>query len=94
MITSTTSAERTVRPEAATLPNQPIVRSDAPRPDTLATASADTLRRALTEQPEIRPEVVERARALAADPTYPSQSILQKVAAQILAAPDRSEDQS
>jgi len=94
MITSTTSAERTVRPEAATLPNQPAVRSDTPRTDTLATASAETLRRALVEQPEIRPEVVARARALAADPSYPSQAILQKVAGQILAAPDQSEDQS
>jgi hypothetical protein len=38
--------------------------------------------------------VVERAKALAADPTYPSAAIMKSVAGQILASPDLSEDAS
>jgi hypothetical protein len=48
----------------------------------------------LAAQPEIRPEVVARARALAADPGYPSNAILERVSQLILATPDLSEDQS
>jgi len=49
------------------------------------------LRGALERQPAIRPEVVERARALMADPGYPSLEVIKSVAAQIVAAPDLSE---
>ena len=45
-------------------------------------------------QPEIRPEVVERARALAADPNYPPRDVLKNVSAQILNSADLSEDAS
>jgi hypothetical protein len=58
------------------------------------TENATILRQALVRQPEIRPEVVARARALAADPAYPPVSILRSMAQQILAAPDLSEDES
>lgn len=94
MITSTTSTDRALRPDAVSISGPPPLRPAAPRVDTLATESASTLRRALTEQPEIRPEVVARARALAADPGYPSADIIKRVGQQILAAPDLSEDQS
>ena len=94
MITSTTSTERTVRPDALSATGQPAVRPLAPRLDTISTASAAILRRALAEQPEIRPEVVARARALAADPTYPSAAVIRRVGEQILGAPDLSEDPS
>jgi hypothetical protein len=56
--------------------------------------SAATLRAELQRQPEIRPEVVARGRALAADPAYPPLSVLTSVARQILAAPDLSNDES
>ena len=52
------------------------------------------LRAELKRQPEIRPEVVARARMLAADPNYPSMATLRVVAQQILASPDLSEDNS
>ncbi len=94
MITSTTSTDRALRPDAVSIAGQPPARAAAPRVDTLATDSAATLRRALAEQPEIRPEVVARARALAADPGYPSASIIRRVSEQILGAPDLSEDPS
>lgn len=94
MITSTTSTDRALRPDAVSVSGQAPARAAAPRVDTLATESAATLRRALSEQPEIRPEVVERARALAADPSYPSADIIKRVGEQILGSPDLSEDQS
>ncbi len=60
----------------------------------ISTQSAAYLQGALSRQPAIRPEVVERARALAADPTYPSAAVIKRVAQQIVASPDLSEDQS
>jgi hypothetical protein len=45
----------------------------------------------MNRQPEIRPEVLERAKALAADPAYPSPAIMRDVARQILGSPDLSE---
>jgi hypothetical protein len=94
MISSTSSSDRAARPELASAPGPVSARPSTPRPDQISTESAAFLRSELTRQPEIRPEVVERARALAADPSYPSSSIIQNVAAKILASPDLSEDQS
>lgn len=73
---------------------QHTARPFAPRADKISTANAAFLRAELQRQPEIRPEVVERARQLAADPNYPPPGIMKKIAAQILSAPDLSEDQS
>ncbi len=61
------------------------------RPDQISTENAAFLRAELQRQPEIRPDVVARARALADDPSYPPVSVLKDVAAKILAAPDLSE---
>jgi hypothetical protein len=61
------------------------------RPDQFSSRSAACLKAALDGQPAIRPDVVERARALAADPAYPSAAVLQHVARQILDAPDLSQ---
>ena len=41
--------------------------------------------------PGERHQVVERARALAADPSYPSVEIARRIAEQIIGAPDLSE---
>ncbi len=64
------------------------------KPDQISTDSAAYLKSALASQPEVRPEVVARARALAADPNYPSTSIIRSVASQILASPDLSESET
>ena len=61
------------------------------RPVQLSTGAAAFLRAELDRQVEIRPDVVDRARALAADPNYPSLDVLRKVAEQILTSPDLSE---
>lgn len=94
MINSTTSTNRAVPTEALSVPGQATVRPLSPRPDQLSTESATFLRTELTRQPEIRPEVVERARALATDPNYPSPAMLKQVGAMILNSPDLSEDES
>ena len=94
MISSTSSTDRLARPELVPPAGQSAGRSFASRPDNVSTEQAAFLRSELARQPEIRPEVVARAKALADDPNYPSPEICSKVAQQILAAPDLSEDQS
>ena len=94
MINSTSSTDRANFPEPVKAAGQVSARQHAPRSDQLSTENATHLREALSRQPEIRPEVVERARALAADSNYPSHPILRHVAATILQAPDLSENVS
>jgi hypothetical protein len=79
-------------PMSATSPS--VARHARVMPDQISTESAAFLKSALASQPEIRPDVVERAKALAADPSYPSTAIMKSVAGQILASPDFSEDAS
>jgi hypothetical protein len=94
MISSTSSTDRAVRPDLVSGSGQSSERPYKPRPDQISTESAAFLHSELQRQPEVRPEVVERARALASDPNYPSQDILRSVAQQILQSPDLSEDES
>ena len=94
MISSTSSTDRAARPEQVSAPSAPAPRALATRPDQITTESAAFLRSELQRQPEIRPEVVERARALVTDPNYPSSAVIKSVAQQILRAPDLSEDAS
>ena len=93
-----------------TLPTNPIERSTStplscaplnvgkrirlPQTVQVSTASMSTLRAELNRQPEVRADVVARAKALTADPNYPSLEVLRNVADLILRAPDLSEDQS
>lgn len=94
MINSTTSTDRTPHADAVSAAAQAAPRPPAARTDQLSTDNAAFLRAELERQPEIRPEVVERARALAADSNYPSREVLNKVSAMILKSADLSEDQS
>ena len=94
MISSTSSTDRSVRPELVSGAGPSGDRARAPRPDQISTESAAFLRSALQRQPEIRPEVVARARELADDPAYPPVNALRHVAAQLLASPDLTEDES
>jgi hypothetical protein len=94
MITSTSSSDRAARPELLSASGSVSARPNTPRSDRISTESAAFLRAELDRQPEVRPEVVERGRALAADPSYPSSSIIQSIAGKILASPDLSEDAS
>lgn len=93
MIHSTSSSDRTARTDAVSSVSQkPVVRG--PGADQFSPAQSAALRAALAAQPEIRPDVVERAKALAADPAYPSRDILQKIAGIMIASPDPSADES
>ncbi|MDB6093965.1 MAG: hypothetical protein JWM32_1527 [Verrucomicrobia bacterium] len=94
MIHSTSSSDRTARADSVSASGLPVARLNAPRPDRLSTESAAALHDALAADPEVRPAVVARARALVADPAYPPMSVLKRVAEQIVASPDLSEDES
>jgi hypothetical protein len=95
MIESTSSSDRAARASALSADAQ---RPAAPRmqsgSDSLSTDKAAQLQSALEAVPEIRPEVVARGQALAADPSYPSASIVRSVASLIVNSPDLSEDES
>jgi hypothetical protein len=68
--------------------------SGAPRKpvDQIHIDKASALRSGLQQIPEVRSEVVERARSLAADPTYPSDGIISQISKAIVNSPDLSED--
>jgi hypothetical protein len=94
MISSTSSPDRAPRADLVSAAGPSLARPYAPRPDQISTESAAYLRGALERHPAIRPEVVERAKVLAADPSYPSAAVMKRVAEQILGSPDLSEDES
>jgi hypothetical protein len=91
MIHSTSSSDRTLRPEGA-VPSSPKAAPRRPDGDQFTARQAEALRAALAAQPEIRPEALARGRALAADPAWPPADVLRGVAAVILRAPDPSAD--
>jgi hypothetical protein len=94
MINSTTSTDRAAHAEMVTVKGHATARGHLPRVDLLSTQNASFLRAELARQPEIRPEVLERAKALAADPNYPSHESIKKMAGLLLNSPDLSDDQS
>ena len=87
MINSTSSSHRAARPEPAA-PTLPKVALKSTGADSFSAANSAALREALATQPEIRPAVVDRGRALAADPAYPSAEIIKHVSQRILNSPD------
>jgi hypothetical protein len=93
MIHSTSPSDRTARTEAVSpVPQKPVVRG--PGADQFSTEHSTALRAALAAHPEIRADVVERGKALAADPNYPSIDILRSVAGKLIASPDLTVDES
>jgi hypothetical protein len=90
MIHSTSSSDRVLRPEGPVLRAKTPAAS-TPGADTFTPWNTDALKTALTEQPELRADVVARAKLLAADPSYPSPEILRQVGDAILRSPDLSE---
>lgn len=91
MISPTSNVDQIRRPELTPVAGKPVAQQAAVATDQFSSESTLRLKQSLNLQPEIRPEVLERARALAADPDYPSKEIMRDVARQILAAPDLSE---
>jgi hypothetical protein len=87
MINSTSPSDRILRPEGP-VHHTPTAPKTGLGADRFSPENSKALQAALTEQPAIRPEVVARGRELAADPSYPSASILRKVSEVILHSPD------
>lgn len=95
MIHSASSPSSTPRNDAVTPASSGPARRPTPAPtDQIHIDKAAVLRAGLQQVPEIRPEVVERARALAADPTYPGDAIIARISAAIVNSPDLSEEPS
>ena len=90
MINSTSSSDRVLRPEGVVL-HAKTPSPQGPEADRFAPEHTAALKASLASQPEIRPEVVARARLLAADPSYPSPAILRQVGRVILNSPDPDE---
>jgi hypothetical protein len=95
MINSTPSPGNSPLSNAVSLSQTPssYTRGTPVPRDSLSLDQADGLNSALASQPEIRPEMLEKGRALAADPNYPPLSVIQQVAGQIVNSPDLSEEQ-
>ena len=95
MIFNTSSTNgSTPLPPNYSRPNQAPAPQPAGTPsEQLSTIHAENLRAALARTPEIRPEVVERARGLSADPLYPPRQIIEDVARLITASEDPSEQE-
>jgi hypothetical protein len=62
--------------------------------DRLSTDGADQLRQLIAGEPEIRPEMVEKGRVLAADPSYPPSDLIRQLAGMLVNSSDPSSDQS
>lgn len=92
MISSTSPSDKSASRDALAAAGPQPARLRMLRSDQLSTDRARWLDAALADQPAIRPDVLERARALAADPAYPPSDVILRVGALILAAPDLSED--
>ena len=91
MINSTSPSDRVLRPDGL-VHHTPTPATPGAGADRFSPENSKALQAALTDQPAIRPEVVARGRALAADPSYPSATILRKVSEVILHSPDLTEE--
>lgn len=58
----------------------PVAQNQANNSDTLSSANTQSLREALAQTSEIRPQMVARGKALAIDPTYPPRQIIESLA--------------
>ncbi len=69
----------------------PSLRPDNSNGEKLSRAQSDSLSAALSNTPEIRPEVVERGRMLAVDLNYPPRQIIEQLSKLIISAQDPAE---
>jgi len=93
MINTTSKTDSMLRPEAIAGQIQRPAAS-APRPadtDRLSASSQETLQAALSQQPEVRPEVVEYGRGLAVSLNYPPLEIIRQLSELVLNSADLSE---
>ncbi|MEA3212885.1 MAG: hypothetical protein QOE70_5942 [Chthoniobacter sp.] len=72
------------RPIEPNAPSAPASRPSPPPQDNTSLRRVAALLTMLQNKPEIRPEVLARGRALAADPNYPTPAIINKLAGLIV----------
>jgi hypothetical protein len=93
MINYTSKTDSLVRSEA--LLGKPLTAHAAPQrspeTDRLSSASQEVLQTALVQQPEIRPEAVQRGRELLVDANYPPKEIIRQLSELLVKSADLSE---
>ncbi|MFT3869099.1 MAG: hypothetical protein QM715_11630 [Nibricoccus sp.] len=83
MIQPTSNSSGFFRTDALSQSNgqkTPAAPAQAANRDTLSSANTQSLREALAQTSEIRPQMVARGKSLAIDPTYPPRQIIESLA--------------
>lgn len=75
-----------VRPSAA-----PTAAEPSATPATENTQRKERLTQALAKEPDVRPEMLERAREIASDPNYPGPNVFAKLATRMIRDAQRAE---
>jgi uncharacterized membrane protein len=96
MIQSTSNLDGYNRADAALLAQAKQTSAPKSSPadlggERLSVANTQALREALNNAPEIRPEVVERAKNLAVDPNYPPRELIERLAKLMVETRDTAE---
>jgi hypothetical protein len=86
MIHSTSPSDRPSLPPSGDVSARPkrANASDSAAKDQLYSGASAHIKAALAQHPEIRTEVVERARVLVDDPEYPPQGVIDSIARELL----------
>lgn len=87
---NTTGFIRTDALSKSTGQKTPSSNSTATQSDTLSSANTQSLREALAQTSEVRPQVVARGKALAVDPNYPPREIIESLARLMISSRDPS----
>ncbi len=96
MIQSTSNLHGYNRTDAAALSTAKQAstpKAEADSGERLSSSSSQALREALNNSPEIRPEVVAKGKALAADPNYPPLQIIEGLAKLMVETRDASDSE-
>lgn len=88
MINPTSNSSPLPRPNGYSPSAPPASRRPVVAGDRLETASLDHLRAGVAALPAVRADVVELGRSLANDPGYPSDEIVEKLAALLVRQPE------
>lgn len=68
----------------------PVPQTQAEPNDSLSSANTQSLREALAQTSDVRPNVVERGKSLAVDPNYPPRQIIESLAKLMVESRDLS----
>lgn len=93
MINTNNKTESALRPEVIAS-KTPQASTPSQRPaetDRLSATSQEILKAALEAQPEVRPEVLERAQKLLIDANYPPKEIIRQLSELLIVSSDLSE---